>query len=679
MTFVYPSFLWALWAIAIPIIIHIFNFRRYKTVYYSHTNFLKDFQIQAKSKRNIKQLLILLMRILTIVSLVIAFAKPISKNDIITKANCNSYSLYVDNSFSMNALSSAGTNIDVAKDRANSIVSAFAINSNYLLLTNDISSQQQHFYPQSIILNNLAKIQTSPISRKTSFIVNTLKQLYFSENNKIKCPKKVFIISDFQKNTFDFENIIYDTTFFYYLLPINPIYTKNISIDSLWFSSPYHIFNSFDTLVVKIKNNSNDFLGNRKLTLFLNDTIKTYQSFEIKPNSTTEIKITYQNEKKGIINGKVEIEDSPVIYDNTMYFTYSINPKPKVLIIQENEIEYLDNFYSDTTNFDLEITNTDNVNISKLQQYNALVLYYSKEISSGLVSEILNYCKSGGNIIFIPQQKTKLEIINKFISNFEISPFVSVDTSNLKIRKIDLNDKLYKNTIVQIDQNSILPRVFEHYVVKISSDIKKILSLENDDIFLFSKKINKGNIYIFTSDISQKNTDFMLNPISVPPFFNIPYLIKDDLDDYFIIGNNNNIKLKNIEHSEVLKLKNISNNTEYYPQILQTEISSILIELNSEITKAGNYLVLNDNKPISSFSLNYNRNESELEFYNSNELNKIIEKNKIKNVQIIENTGTSLQKNIVSNYKMSNFWKIFIIFAIIFLLSEILIIRHIKI
>lgn len=679
MTFVYPAFLWALLAISIPIIIHIFNFRRFKTVYYSNTNFLHDLQSQAKSKRNIKQLLILLMRILAIISLVIAFAKPISKNDIITKANCNSYSIYIDNSFSMDAQSTAGTNIDVAKDRANSIISAFDISSNYLLISNEISSQQQHFYPQSIILNNLANIQTCPISRKTSFIVNTLSQLYFSENNKNKCPKKVFIISDFQKNTFDIENIILDTTFFYYLLPITPVYTKNISIDSLWFTSPYHIFNSFDTLVVKIKNNSNDFLTNRKLTLYLNDTIKTYQSFEIKPNATEEIKIIYQNEKKGVINGRVEIDDYPIVYDNTMFFTYTISPKPKILIIQNSEIEYLENFYSDTTNFELEISNTENVNISKLQQYSTLVLYYSNEISSGLISEITNFTNFGGSIIFIPQQKTKIETINRFFSKFDIPQFISIDTTDFKIRNIDLNDNVYKNTIVQIDQNSILPVVFEHYTINNSGNIKKILKLENEDVYLFVKKINRSNIYVFTSDICKKNTDFMLNPISVPAFFNIPFLVKDDLDDYFIIGNNYNVKLKNIEHSEVLKIKNISNNIEYYPQIKQTDISNIQIELNSEISKAGNYLVLNENTPIASFSLNYNRKESELEFYNSDELKEIIEKNSIKNVEIIETTGTSLQKNVISNYKMSNFWKIFIIFALLFILSEILIIRHIKI
>ena len=76
MSFLYPNFLWALFAVSIPIIIHLFNFRRYKTLYFSNVKFLKDVQEETRSKSQIKQLLILLSRILLITSLVFAFSQP---------------------------------------------------------------------------------------------------------------------------------------------------------------------------------------------------------------------------------------------------------------------------------------------------------------------------------------------------------------------------------------------------------------------------------------------------------------------------------------------------------------------------------------------------------------------------------------------------------------------------
>jgi len=42
MQFLYPSFLWALLALAIPIIIHLFYFRRFKKVFFTNVKFLKE-------------------------------------------------------------------------------------------------------------------------------------------------------------------------------------------------------------------------------------------------------------------------------------------------------------------------------------------------------------------------------------------------------------------------------------------------------------------------------------------------------------------------------------------------------------------------------------------------------------------------------------------------------------
>ena len=42
MQFLYPGFLFALAAIAIPIIIHLFNFRKFKKVYFTNVAFLKE-------------------------------------------------------------------------------------------------------------------------------------------------------------------------------------------------------------------------------------------------------------------------------------------------------------------------------------------------------------------------------------------------------------------------------------------------------------------------------------------------------------------------------------------------------------------------------------------------------------------------------------------------------------
>ena len=77
MNFVYPAFLYALSLIAIPIIIHLFNFRRYRTVYFTNVKFLKEIKEETAVQSRLKHWLVLISRILAIIFLVLAFAQPI--------------------------------------------------------------------------------------------------------------------------------------------------------------------------------------------------------------------------------------------------------------------------------------------------------------------------------------------------------------------------------------------------------------------------------------------------------------------------------------------------------------------------------------------------------------------------------------------------------------------------
>jgi len=111
MEFVNPGFLYGLLAISIPVIIHLFNFRRFKKVYFTNVSFIKELKLQTQKQSRLKHLLILIMRILAIAAIVLAFAQPfipVSEN-IINPHEKNAVSIYIDNSFSMQSESSIVT------------------------------------------------------------------------------------------------------------------------------------------------------------------------------------------------------------------------------------------------------------------------------------------------------------------------------------------------------------------------------------------------------------------------------------------------------------------------------------------------------------------------------------------------------------------------------------------
>jgi hypothetical protein len=673
MTFLYPSFLWAFFAIAVPIIIHIFNFRTHKTVYFSNVDFLENIDQEAKSKNKIKNLLILLFRILTISSLVIAFANPVKYQTSHSRSDCSNKSIiYIDNSFSMDLLNGKTSSIDRAKSKAVQIINSLPDDTKFFILSNDFTTKQQHSTIKTLAQKYASQIFTDAKQKKSSFILNKISQIV--KNEKLKCFPHIFFISDFQKNTFDAKNFSIDTNYKITLLPTEPEETDNLYIDSLWFASPYRVANTTDSLFVKIKNTSQKNYTNKSIRLYINDSLRTISSFNIKTNSQTTIKLFFSNNTTGFIAGKVEIQDFPVSYDNTMFFSYYIAPKIKILLINDNKQQYLQNFYT-SKDFELTKINSNNIPYGTLKKFQTIILNQTNNFSSGLVEELQNYIQNGGIVIFIPSMQTDINTLNKFFQNFNLPKITKLNNQKLLISKINLNDKIYKNAFESIKHNSIFPSSNKHFSISSNNlNINKILQFENNETFLYYKKIGKGNFYVFTSALDDKTSDFILSPLMVPTFFNIPVFRANNNSIYYNLGNEKLIKINNTE-AENLQLKAYHSDFSFFPQIVLRSDNSIKINIEQISPPADNYKILDKQKQIGILSLNYSRQESVLNFYTKKELKKLLMKYNLKNFNINTDNNLKLQNDIKTKITGKKYWKLFVIFALVFLLAEIITIR----
>src|SRR6201996_4837302 len=198
MHFLYPAFLFALVSLAIPVIIHLFNFRRYQKVYFSNVQFLKEIQEQQASRRNLKERLILAARLLALLFLVFAFARPyIPGKDVANTGKQQAVSIFVDNSYSMQTLNKEGTLLDEAKRRAKEIASAYNINDRFQLLTQDFEGKHQRLLSRDEFNDAVDAVKISPQSRSLQQIASRQQSLLNTLPNAIR---SAYLISDFQKN-----------------------------------------------------------------------------------------------------------------------------------------------------------------------------------------------------------------------------------------------------------------------------------------------------------------------------------------------------------------------------------------------------------------------------------------------------------------------------------------------
>ena len=144
MLFTNPLLLIGLAGIAIPILIHLFNFRRYKTIHFSNVKMLEEIEKKTKRESQIMHLIVLALRVLGIAALVLAFAQPYIPNPKHKNVKGNLVTLYLDNSYSMESNSQSGTMLNDAIDAAKAIVNTFGYADDFVLTTQDFTGEESH-------------------------------------------------------------------------------------------------------------------------------------------------------------------------------------------------------------------------------------------------------------------------------------------------------------------------------------------------------------------------------------------------------------------------------------------------------------------------------------------------------------------------------------------------------
>ena len=133
MQFKHPEILWFLFLLAIPILVHLFQLRRFQKQYFTNVRFLKELSMQTRKSSKIKKWLLLAARLLLLACLIIAFAQPFFKAaDSENKGN--EMVILLDNSYSMQA---KGTKGELLKRAVQDLLENTPENQQFSLITNN--------------------------------------------------------------------------------------------------------------------------------------------------------------------------------------------------------------------------------------------------------------------------------------------------------------------------------------------------------------------------------------------------------------------------------------------------------------------------------------------------------------------------------------------------------------
>lgn len=675
MSFAYPEFLLALAAVSVPIIIHLFNFRRFKKVYFSDIRFLKDVEIETKSRNQLKNLLILLSRILAVAFLVMAFARPfLPSADNQNAGKLSSVVIYIDNSFSMNAEGESGILLEEAKAKAIEVGSAYKNGVDLHLLTNDF--EPQHFRNLSFeeFKNEVASVRSSPQLRTFDQIVSRASGVYESEGSK-----SLYFISDIQEATSIPQESLSDSLLNIYAVPVQANINANIYIDSCWFDSPSRLPSQLDKLNVRIRNSGLENVKNISVKLLLNGVQRAVGTSNVAADSYEDVELSFTNGQSGIQLAEVTIQDYPITYDDNYFLSFSLANQINILSVNGDEASnYSNSLFTTEANFNLTNSTDRDLDYSVLNLADLVVLNEVPRFSSGMIQELMNYVELGGNLIFIPPTQPDLISTNEFLLAIGSQQIAAVDSAKLKVDGVNLQSALYKNVFTEWQDRIDLPTVSKHFISKSSSRVssERLITLANGQPFLSSFTKGIGRSFVFTSALKDDWTNFHRHALFVPTLYNIALNSVTNGVSKEIIGSNDMIATKSsTDKSETLEIENLQTESFFVPErVSRPEGTGIVV--HDQVKEDGQYLLRSQaGDTIQPLSFNYNRNESDMSFLTPAEFKDAVLSFGAHRLEIIDGKVETLKNQVQELHDGKQLWRWFLLLALICLLFETVLIR----
>jgi hypothetical protein len=664
----YPAFLWALGLIALPIIIHLFNFRRYRKVQFSNVEMLKQIESRSRKSRQLKRWLILAARVLALSALVLAFAQPFIPHST-TLGKRELTSIYIDNSLSMTAEGVEGILFEAAKNSARTLIASYPPETRFQILNNDRASVSQKLLSKRAAIDFIDAMEISTHKNSLELILEGSNRL---RSREFMDAQRFYLFSDFQK-AFHPEPVQTDSSQTFNLIPLQPGQTQNLSIDSAWLAEPVSIAGSPIHLNVRIVNNGSSDVESATLSLYINGTQQGAESFSVQGNSSQLIDLEFRTSGTGWIGGQLSINDYPVTFDDNYFFTIQVKSKLNILVISPESIPSIAKVFADDPGFLVKFEDPRRLQFGNLKDQDLIIVGEIPEISSGLAQELKSFVESGKVLLLIPGLNPAS--YSNFQSTVGLPEFGEPKTVEVSVTTESLKHQLYKGVYKDIPQNTYMPRFDQYYSYATTGlGFEPVLRLRNSDIALGMLSRGRGLIYQFSFSLDPEWSNFSEHELFVASLLKIAF--SKAVEDRIALNLNDRNPLQVNTANRELGFVLAKEQTEVIVEH-DAQGGQLRITLNDEINEEGIYeLRANQGDSVlSRIGINQDRAESIQDYFDESELSAMIPN---PNFRVLKGTASELKEVASFGGKGKPLWKLFVILCLIFLLIEILLLRFIK-
>lgn len=651
----HPEILYFLFLLVIPILVHLFQLRRFKKEYFTNVQFLKQLSIQTRKSSKIKKWLLLATRLLLITCMIIAFAQPFLKAKD-SKNSSNEMYILLDNSYSMQAKGQKG---ELLKRAIQELLENTPENQNFSLITNS-----ETFWNTNLksIQKELQNLKYSPLPFQLESAMAKIKSKKSAFNKEIIIITDAIGLEPKQLKSMDKDSNTY------FIIP-KAEQKNNVSIDSVFIHQSLDDFYEIGLKISVFGKKNNDPSDSEQAKQI---PIALYNQNKLIAKTLTKIetkeKTIYFTIPKKDFHGYASVTDSGLQYDNNLYFSISEPKKTNIISIGKAEkSNFLSRIYT-SDEFNYTNSTIETLDYNTLEKQNTVVLNEVEQIPQALQTTLKSFVEKGGNLILIPSAKNAIGNLNLFLNNFGAIQFKTLENKEKLITKINFNNPLFNGVFENKIDNFQYPKTKSSF--GISTPIPAVLNYEDQTAFLTSinntSNTSAGAVCVFSAPLNSENSNFQQSPLVVPVFYKMAVSNQNNGVNSMIIGRNSTLFIDTtLPNDAILNVKNTTENFIPIQQILNSKVKLMFNELPNQ---AGNFSIFNKKGIVENISFNYDRTESNLD---------VFDESVVADYETSESI-TALFNTLQTNRTDNQLWKWFVIFALLFLVTEMAIIRFVK-
>jgi hypothetical protein len=681
MTFLFPGFLWALTALAIPVIVHLFQLRRFKRIDFPNVRFLKEVAIQTRARKKVRHWLTLLARMAALACLVLAFAQPyIARTHAPTRSGQRAVSIHVDDSWSMDGQNAEGRLLDQARQGAQDVIMAHASSDRFQVLTGRFEGREQVLTGRDEALAAAAQAEVGPFSRPLSQVLARQAEALARSEAPVR---RRFLFTDLQRTQVDVAKWVDDTTLSTVIVPIPSGSKDNLSIDSAWFSSPVRRLGQPEELHVLIRNQGEQALENVPLRLTIDGRQRALSTFNVEAGARVDTVLRFTNDATGDHWGTIALTDRPVTFDDDLTIAYHTAERLRVALLSggdaasDRSLEAVFANGLDSTHA-LSVQPYRNFDLSTLKRTDLVIMNGLPDVPSGLARALVDFMDGGGSVAIFPPVKPDVASLSALLTPLRVKGPTRMDTTTTKVDRIDLEEPFYRDVFSSMPRNVDLPLVRLRHAFAVPPGADVLLRLQDGSPFLTAVRHGRGRVYVCASPLAEVGGTFQRHALFPTSLLRMAELSRPMGRLYHILGEESIIPLEGLtltgESAPHLKGPE---GMDLVPELRRLPGSDAIV-LHDQDLVPGPYALVQGPDTLLILALDLPRAESDLSAYTAAELTTALEQQGLKTFSVLEVAPQELSLSLKELDQGVKLWKWFVIAALLCLALEILMIRFEK-